>query len=157
MKVLVVLFALFTVSLSFEGCSGNGVSLNGTCLCFPEYAYDDCSYRRRDAITANLLEWILGAVGIAGVGMIYLGYLAVGVPHLLVRLCCCSTGGALIYATKKGKFNSSGGYGSTSLMRYTVVWGCYSILTLGMLVWYLVCGIQIATGIPDINSVAPYG
>ena len=68
-------------------CSDNGVceSWNGTwtCDCDARYAKDDCSYKREEQLTAFLLELILGLFGIPGIGMIYLGQVALGVCHLL--------------------------------------------------------------------------
>ena len=166
-KMLIKVVILASICACAFACS-NGVDVNGTCICDPTHAGDNCDYQRKSALTANLLEWIPGAVGIAGVGMIYLGYLALGISHLIVRLCCCATSSYAIhkYRTSKLHFEHEETDNDTTnwigcllcccceLVYDVVFWAFIWVFGLGMLIWYLVCGIQIAVGMPDANGVA---
>ena len=145
-----------------NSCSDNGecVHFNQTnnfaCECYPEFAYDDCSYHRKSMNVALGLELGFGIIGIAGLGRLYLGYVFIGIIHLAISLffccgCCCITVRVKIDGDNeediKDKLHGL-------LLCLGIVWFIYFLV---MFTWWLTECISIGTfSVPDINSIGLY-
>jgi len=68
-------------------CAGNGLcTLNGTCFCLTGFTKPDCSYKRKSQLTAFLLSFFLGSIG---VDRLYLELITSGVLKLAFTLSLC--------------------------------------------------------------------
>jgi len=88
---LIVLVLCIAGAIGFKctndsDCNKRGKCENSTCTCEKEYADVDCSHKRKQQLTAFLLEFIVGICGLPGVGRIYMGYTAMGVGHIILTL-----------------------------------------------------------------------
>lgn len=116
----------------------------GQCLCYEEYGGDVCEYTRKKSLTAFLLQFFLGGLG---VGYFYLGLTGLGVGILLLSvLGCCLGGGLGIAGLVSGK-KSIGGVG-------TCLGGLCAVAIFG---WWLGSTIQMGMNkLNDSNGYRPY-
>lgn len=109
-------------------------TLNATvCVCDEKYGDPDCSYKRKNQLTAFLLELILGLFQIMGVGRIYTGYIAIGVIHLLLPIILLVV--ACIFACCAGAASKSSEGGSAVIGGVGGVIFCLGYLA--MIVWFV--------------------
>lgn len=147
-----VILAILVIAVTAQNCTcsnhGTCSSVDNACVCEDEYARDDCSYQRKKQLTAFLLEFLLGIVGLPGIGRMYLGYVAIGVFHLLfgvfliIGIC---VGGCVMIA---GKNDTSVGIGAG-------IMGCIACTGfIGAVIWFIYDVVVIGSGnIPDFNGV----
>jgi hypothetical protein len=128
-------------------CDGHGKCLNITgtpqCYCDEKYAGETCSHKRKEQLTAFLLEFFLGTWGAS---KFYLGYIAQGVGKILLTLSLCLSTCVILGISFGVIANTDSDKGYWVFVLY----GVPVLISLAILGWWLHDVIVI--GLNDLND-----